>query len=173
MKRFLAPILVLPLLVAGQEPSAQVRRGQELFFNSPKGLPCATCHQLEGKGTPAGPDLKNIAGISPRGIVTAILSSRTMYVVDVETADGKRFPAIQQGESAAGLVFWDLTANQPAKREIPKSRIKAIRDNAKWKHPPESTGYSAAQLADVIAYIRFITKGLKDPVSEPDITMAR
>lgn len=164
---------LVPALVLAQPPSQQVQRGRELFFNSPKGLPCATCHQMEGKGTPAGPELKNIAGISPRGIVTAILSSRTMYVVEVELDSGSRFPAIQHGEGPEGLILWDLTGNQPTERKIPRAKVKALRDNAKWKHPPESTGYSAAQLADVIAYIRYTTKGITTPVTEEDVSKAR
>ena len=40
----------------------------------------------------------------------------------------------------------------------------------RWKHPPESTGYAPAELADVIAYIRFATKGITTPVSAADVT---
>lgn len=152
--------------------SDQVKRGEELFFNSPKGLPCATCHQVNGKGTPAGPDLKNIAGISPRGIATAVLSSRTMYVVEVETSSGK-FPAIQHGESSAGVVMYELTKNQPVERRLTRAEIKSIKDNVKWKHPPESTGYSSEQLADVIAFIRFATKGITTPVAPGDVARSQ
>lgn len=160
------------LLIAGVAwaQSEQVQRGEKLFFESPKGLPCATCHQVGGKGTPAGPDLKNISGISPRGIVTAVLSTRTMYVVEVETQSGAKFPAIQHGEGPDGVVMYELTKNQPVERRLRRPEIKAIRDNMKWKHPPESTGYTPAELADVIAYIRFTTKGITTPISAADVS---
>lgn len=168
MKRAALSLLLLAGFTWAQ--SEQVQRGEKLFFESPKGLPCATCHQINGKGTPAGPDLKNIAGISPRGIVTAVLSSRTMYVVEVESQTGGKFPAIQHGEGPDGVVLYELTKNQPVERKLRRAEIKAIRDNMRWKHPPESTGYAPAELADVIAYIRFATKGITTPVSAADVT---
>jgi len=33
------------------------------------------------------------------------------------------------------------------------------RDNANWKHPPESRGLAKEQLADLIAYLRFALLG--------------
>lgn len=153
--------------VSAADMPEQAKRGSELFLKASKGLPCATCHQLEGKGTPAGPDLKNIAVVSPRGIATAILASRTAYVVELELATGKRVTAIQHGETPEGLVYYDLANNVPREMKLKKSDIRATRDNAKWKHPPESTGYSSQELADVIAYIKFVTRGSTDEVS-PD-----
>jgi hypothetical protein len=122
---------------------------------------------LDGKGTPAGPDLKNIAVVSPRAIATAILASRTAYVVELELATGKKITAIQHGETPDGLVYYDLGNNVPKEMKLKKNEIKASRDNAKWKHPPESTGYTNQELADVIAYIKFITRGSTDEVT-PD-----
>ncbi len=130
----------------------QAKRGSTLFFQSTKGLPCATCHRLEGKGTPAGPDLKNIAVVSPRAMFIAITATRTAYVVELETTTGRKFPAMQHGETAEGVLYYDLSANAPKPVTLKKSEIGSSRDNAKWTHPPESTGYSAEQLADVIAY---------------------
>lgn len=149
------------------EMTDQAKRGSELFLRSSKGLPCATCHQLDGKGTPAGPDLKNIAVVSPRGIATAILATRTAYVVELELTNGKRMTAIQHGQTPDGTIYYDLSNNVPKEVTLKKSEIRASRDNAKWKHPPESTGYSGQELADVIAYIKFITRGSTDEVS-PD-----
>ena len=43
----------------------QVERGRELFLNSPKGIPCATCHTMAGLGNAVGPDLKPLASVVP------------------------------------------------------------------------------------------------------------
>lgn len=151
--------------ISAADMPEQAKRGAELFQKANKGLPCATCHQLDGKGTPAGPDLKNIAVVSPRAIATAILASRTAYVVELELTSGKKMTAIQHGEGPDGLIYWDLASNVPKEVKLKKSDIKTSRDNAKWKHPPESTGYSNQELADVIAYIKFITRGSTDEVT--------
>ena len=153
----------------GADMPEQAKRGSTLFFQSTKGLPCATCHQLEGKGTPAGPDLKNIAVVSPHAMAIAVLATRTAYVVELETAAGRKFPAMQHGETPEGVVYYDLSAGAPKPVTLKKAEIKSSRDNAKWKHPPESTGYTQEELADVIAYIRFVTRGVTDAVNPADM----
>ncbi len=42
---------------------------------------------------------------------------------------------------------------------LERGAIYAIHDNGTWKHPPESTGYTKEQIADVIAFIRFVAYG--------------
>lgn len=164
-----AAIVSIASIVHGADMPAQAKRGSKLFFETTKGLPCATCHQLEGKGTPAGPDLKNIAAASPRGMVLAILATRTAYVVELETTTGRRFPAMQHSETPEGVVYYDLSASTPKTVTLKKADIRSSRDNAKWKHPPEATGYTPEELADVIAYIRFVTRGVTQPVLAADM----
>ena len=107
-------VLVLSLgVTSGAEMPEQAKRGSTLFFQSTKGLPCATCHQLEGKGTPAGPDLKNIAVVSPRAMFMAITATRTAYVVELATTTGRKFPAMQHGETVGGVLYYDLSGNGP------------------------------------------------------------
>ncbi len=161
-------VLSIGLSRAADMPE-QAKRGSSLFFQSTKGLPCSTCHQLEGKGTPAGPDLKNIAVVSPHGMAIAILATRTAYVVELVTTTGRKFPAMQHRETPEGVLYYDLSANVPKPVTLKKSEIRSSRDNAEWKHPPESTDYTQEELADVIAYIRFVTRGVTDAVNPADM----
>ena len=147
----------------------QARRGKVLFFETAKGVPCGTCHQMEGKGTDAGPDLKNIAGLSPKGIMIAVLASRTAYVQEVKPVAGLAFPGMLKGQTGDVSSYYDLSAIPPKKRDLKKAEIAEIKDNAKWKHPPESAGESPEDLADVIAYVRWAGKGLVAAVKPEDV----
>lgn len=154
--------------LAAQMPD-QAKRGSDLFFRTSKGLPCATCHQLEGKGTPAGPDLKNIAVATPKGMVLAILARRTAYVQQVEMKNGKRYTVIQHTETPDTIVYYDLAGKTPVELTLKKADIARKRDNATWMHPPESVGYSNQELADVIAYIKYVCRGSTDTVTPEEV----
>lgn len=155
--------------LAAADMPEQAKRGSELFFNATKALPCATCHQMEGKGVAAGPDLKNIAVVGPRAIVSAILATRTAYVQEVELRSGKKYTVIEQRETPDAIYYYDLSGKQPVELILKKADIKRARDNASWKHPPESYGYSDQELADVIAYVKFITRGATGVIAPEDV----
>ena len=77
-----------------EPPTAQTKRGRDLFLKSPKGTACATCHTMAGIGTAVGPDLKNLTGVAtPRAMVATMQMSMTAYVQQVKTASGT-FPAV-------------------------------------------------------------------------------
>jgi putative heme-binding domain-containing protein len=157
------------LLAQSQPITEQAARGKVLFFETTKGQPCATCHQMEGKGSEAGPDLKMIAALSPRGIIMAVLASRTAYMQEVKTSAGQTFPGLLKGQAGDVSTYYDFSTTPPAKRELKKAEIADTKDNAKWKHPPESTGYTKEELADVIAYVRWAGKGHTTPVKPEDM----
>ena len=167
--RTTAFLATFAVALAAADMPEQVKRGSELFFNATKALPCATCHQMEGKGTAAGPDLKNIAVVGPRAIVTAILATRTAYVQEVELRSGKKYTVIQQRETPDSIFCFDLAGKKPVELILKKAEIKRVRDNATWKHPPESYGYSEQELADVISYIKFTARGSTDVIAPADV----
>lgn len=147
----------------------QATRGKMLFFETTKGQPCGTCHQMEGKGSDAGPDLKMIAALSPKGIIMAVLASRTAYMQEVRTSSGQIFPGLLKGQTGDVTTYYDFSTTPPTKRELKKAEVADTKDNAKWKHPPESAGYTQEQLADVIAYVRWAGKGHTTAVSPADM----
>ena len=146
----------------------QATRGKALFFESAKGMPCGTCHQLEGKGADVGPDLKTIGALSPKGILMAVMASRTAYVQEVKTAAGT-FPGMLKGQAGETSTFYDLSANPPRKRELKKAVILDLKDNASWKHPVEAMGFTPEELADIIAYVRWAGKGHVTAVNPADM----
>jgi putative heme-binding domain-containing protein len=159
----LLPILVLacaPAFAAdpGTMPE-QAARGKVIFVDATKKTQCATCHQLGKDGTAVGPDLTQIARISPKALVISILSTRTVHAKEVQLKIGRKFPAMIAKETDADLKMYDLSKVPPEEMVLPKTAVHAVRDNGTWKHPPESTGYSMEQLADVIAYVRWVAYG--------------
>lgn len=73
-----------------------MERGREIFSKSPKGTACETCHALANLGTAVGPDLsKLVSVVGPRGLVTVIQMTVTVYVQEVKISIGT-FPGIQK-----------------------------------------------------------------------------
>ncbi len=135
---------------------AQAKRGYDLFFDETKTQSCGVCHMMQRRGAAVGPDLAKIARLPPRAFVMAILSTRTQYAVAVQPKDGEKFPAMKVKEDDQAVELYDLSKTPPELRKLAKAEITAITDNATWKHPPESASYSKDQLADVIAYIKWV-----------------
>lgn len=158
-------LFLLPAALMGADLPEQAKRGKELFnLKSSAGYACSTCHELGGEGVAVGPDLKSMGRLHPRAVVMGILATRTQYVVEVSPKGGAAYPAIQSGET-----YYDLSKNPPATVKPTPGEIKGARDNATWKHPPESRGLTKQQLADVVAYIRFVTTGDTKGVDVKDI----
>jgi putative heme-binding domain-containing protein len=149
-------------------PPAQAARGQVAFFDENVAAHCGGCHSLAQKGTAVGPDLTRLARLNARAIVMAIRATRTEYVQSIKLKDGKEFPGMPGAKDATTVQYYDLSATPPVLRKLGKSDIASVGDNATWKHPPESAGYTAQQLADLIAYIKWASYGDTKGVSPAD-----
>jgi mono/diheme cytochrome c family protein len=147
----------------------QAKRGYSLFHEASGSAKCGSCHLLAGQGAAVGPDLARLARLAPRGLVTAILASRTQYVVEVKLKAGGSFPAMRVNQDANALELYDLSAAPPAKRTVNRADIGALVDNTAWKHPPESANLTHEQLADIIAYIRYAAYGDRTGVKAADL----
>lgn len=163
--RYLNYLPFLALAAFAADPPEQAQRGKDLFaLKGSNGYACTTCHLLDGQGKAIGPDLKNLGALHPRAIVTGILATRTQYVQAIGTPKGKPTPVIKSGET-----YFNLSKNPPEAIALTPEQIKSARDNADWKHPPESRGLTKPQLADLIAYIRFVTSGDTKGVDSKDL----
>lgn len=164
----LAIIAVLTATASAQtDMPEQAARGQELFTKTAKPRPCISCHVLAGQGTAVGPDLKMWARFPPRSAAMAITSKLTDKVVEVRPKQGEPFPAMKISEDDKSVKFFNLTAMEP--RELAKADIEGTAPNTKWKHPASQEEYTAQQLADIIAYIRWVGAKDKKPVTPEDI----
>jgi mono/diheme cytochrome c family protein len=159
-------IVLLQAAVTVTAPNPQIARGQTLFF-AEKG--CGNCHALKGQGTAVGPDLKVLGKIGVRALVTAIRATRTEYVIALKPKGGEEFPAMKVTGDASGAQYYDLSKMPPELRKFAPGDIESKGDNATWQHPPAKGGWTNAQLADVVAYIRWVSAGDKKPVAPDDV----
>jgi putative heme-binding domain-containing protein len=150
-------LFAMPLLAV--DPPSQAARGKAIFFDAAKKTQCATCHQLGTEGTAVGPDLTKIARVAPKAFEISMLSTRTVYAKEVETKARQKFAAMIASETEKEVTLYNLNQLPPEKMVIERSAIYAIHDNGTWKHPPESMGYKKEQIADIIAFIRFVASG--------------
>jgi cytochrome c553 len=156
-------------MAADAKLPTQAARGQAFFFDETAARHCGSCHALAHQGTAVGPDLTRLARLNARAIVSAIRATRTQYVVNVKLKDGTEFPGMAGVKDDAGAQYYDLSATPPALRKVAPKDVAAVGDNATWKHPPESAGYTAPQLADVIAYIKWASYGDTKGVNPDDV----
>lgn len=167
------PILAFLLtasLFAADAPNAQTGRGKEWFLHSTKGLACATCHALEGGGNAIGPDLTRLASVvGPRGLVMTIQMTMTAYVQQVELRDGRRFPGIQKRKEGDILEIYDLGKTPAELLRLNAGDVRSMKQNTAWAHPPTSAGYTPEELADIIAYLKFVSTGVAKEVTVNDL----
>jgi hypothetical protein len=151
-------------------PNDQIGRGRQWFLHSSKGLACATCHSLEGNGTAIGPDLTRLAGaIGPRGLVMTIQMTMTAYVQQIGLRNGHSFPGIQKAKNGDELELYDLSRKPPVLVKLNATEVTSMTQNTKWTHPPTSAGYTDAELADIIAYLKFVATGVAKEVTVADL----
>jgi mono/diheme cytochrome c family protein len=145
---------------------SQIQRGEALFFSSPPA--CGTCHSLKGRGTAIGPDLKGVARLSPAGLAMAIRSTATQYVQTMKVKSAGTFPGMPPGGDEKTVTIYDLSKMPPEVHEVDRADISMSPNNA-WKHPPSHGTYTDAQVADLIAYVRYAGAGSKTPVDPADV----
>jgi len=157
---------ILMLFAQAAVPS-QTERGEALFFNAQQG--CAACHALKGKGSAVGPDLTGLGRLGPQAIAMATRSTVTQYVQVVKLKAGDTFPAMPGKKDDKTVVLFDLSKNPPEKKELAPADIASMSGNDAWKHPPAAAKIDAAQLADIVAYIKFATTGSRKAVDPADV----
>jgi mono/diheme cytochrome c family protein len=149
--------------------SKQAERGRELFLNSPKGKPCATCHTMAGLGNAVGPDLKPLASVvPPRGMLMAIKMDMTQNVQEVKTAAGS-FPGILKQKQGDEVEIWDLGQSPPVLRKLASKEILSMARAEKWGHPPTAAGYTSQEMADIIGFLKWAASGSTREVKVDDV----
>ncbi|HEX5226166.1 MAG TPA: hypothetical protein VFW44_00585 [Bryobacteraceae bacterium] len=150
-------------------PTPQIERGREVFTNAKKGVACKTCHQLGGVGTAIAPDLTNMASYgSIHGIVMTMHMTMTEHVVRVKTTVSS-FPGILKQKYADKAEYYDLGQMPPVLRTLQTREIVSVDRDTKWHHPPAVANYTPQELADIIAYLKFVTNGSKEEIAASEI----
>jgi mono/diheme cytochrome c family protein len=161
MKRSVFCVLLLSgsTLLAADASNAQTDRGRQWFLHSSKGMACATCHSLEG----------NRKAIGPRGLNITINMSLTAYVQQVVLENGHSFSGLQKQKIGDVLEIYDLSKVPAVLLRLKSSEVASMKTNTKWTHPPASAGYTPQELADIIAYLKFVSTGVAKEVTVNDL----
>jgi len=155
-------------LAADVKPPAQAARGQAFFLDESNAKRCGSCHALAKQGTAVRPDLSRLSRLGPRAILMAVRATRTAYA-DRQVEEWRRVPRHAVAQDDTSAQYYDLSVTPPALRKLDRKDIASVGDNSIWKHPPESAGYTAQQLADVIAFIKWASYGDTKGVSPDDV----
>jgi len=160
-------MLFAALLLMQSALPPQIERGQTLFMDANKG--CASCHALKGRGTAVGPDLKMASSLAPRAIVMMMRTTLTQYVQTVKLKTGEPFPAMPGAKDAKTVELFDLSKMPPEMRKVELSDVESMKNNETWKHPPQGRTYTAAEVADIIAYVKYAGNGDKKKIDPDDV----
>lgn len=155
------------LFFAQAAVNSQVDRGQALFFQPATG--CASCHALKGRGTAVGPDLTGIGHLAPAAIAMATRSTVTQYVQTVKLKANETFSGMPGPKDEKTVQFYDLSKTPPELRKFDKAEIDSMTNNDHWKHPPAAAKISNEQLADIVAYIRYVATGSTKSVDPEEV----
>ena len=126
---------------------AEFAKGHDLFFDATKGTRCSTCHQVDGRGTNAGPDLTG--RIATRSHEPKLLRQVTLN-------NGEIFPALPAAEDSKTVQVFDLTSPPPALRTIQRSQLRSMEPTSKWNHAEVAKAYSDTDLAEIGKYLNWL-----------------
>jgi len=164
--------LAVPVLAKDNKvpPTEQIQRGHDLFIKSPKGVACATCHNLGGEGTAIGPDLTTMGSMgTPHVIVLTMRMTMTNYVQSFKTVHAGTFPGMLKEKQKDETEIWDLSQMPPVLRKLPNSEIVSVVRDQTWKHPPASVDYTPQELADLISFLRWAATGSVKEVKASEV----
>jgi mono/diheme cytochrome c family protein len=137
-----------------REPSLspEAERGRELFYDAVRGFGrCSTCHEVKGVGISVTTPIARI----PAGAQAL----RALPTPNVSTAivDGESIPVLVVSKRARTVMFYDLTSPPPVLRTVNPSALK-ITDGSNWRHASVIGGYSDAELAAILAFLREVVR---------------
>src|SRR5690242_9913574 len=131
----------------------QAARGHALFFDPPRNN-CAACHAVGGRGITIGPDLTALPAKTPAELASQAHATRSRHVLTAKLATGEEFPALLAEQNASQVRLYDLTLTPPVLRTFARPDVVSLTQNAGWRHGDFVKDYSAAELDDIVVYLR-------------------
>jgi mono/diheme cytochrome c family protein len=145
----------MPAAAPARQPrtlTAESREGRALFFDSARTGACGSCHELDGWGTPVGPDLS----VVPAGRLGDLRSVATRGVVTSRPkGDEAAFPAVLAERTETRVRVYDISAALPVLRTFSAGQI-AIEPGSSWRHEQASRLYTSAELESIVRYLRWL-----------------
>jgi hypothetical protein len=123
--------------------SVEAWQGRALFFDTARVSSCGSCHELDGWGTAAGPDIAR---------ATDLRAIATRRVVTVRPAGEAQFPALVVERSETRVRVYDLSAALPVLHSFAPGRV-AIEPSSSWRHEQATRAYTAREMELIAAYL--------------------
>ena len=140
--------------------SDEAARGKSLFFDLTRQRRCGVCHEMDGMGTPVGPNLV-LAGRakSARQLTRDILNPQAEIAFGFEQVQlvlrsGERIQGVLAGETESRIrIFDDASVPMPL-RSVSKGEIRRQRTRKRSSMPGDlDTVYSTEEIASIVAYL--------------------
>ena len=142
------------------ELSAGALRGKELFFDLTRERRCSVCHQLDGLGTPVGPNLKIAAkGKTPQELESDVLEPHGRIAfgfeqVQVELRSGETLAGVLAEETETHIRVFDAASVPPPLRSFAKADVRRQQTRARSSMPGDlDTVYTSDEIADIATYL--------------------
>jgi mono/diheme cytochrome c family protein len=132
----------------------EAARGRALF-SDPVRESCSTCHAVGGRGINIGPDLTALPAQAPVKLMDRIHSTESRHVLTASLQSGEQFPALLVSQTGDEVRLYDLTSTPPVLRTFARSQVVSLAQNPAWRHDDFSKNYSAAELEEIVAYLRW------------------
>lgn len=132
--------------------TSEARQGRALFFDAARPGACGACHELDGWGTPVGPD---IATVAPARLAD-LRALATREVVTARPKGGEApFPAVLAERTETRVRVYDLTAPLPVLRTFAAGQVD-IGPGGSWRHEEAVRVYTSAELESIAQYLRWM-----------------
>jgi mono/diheme cytochrome c family protein len=132
-------------------PASEI--GRALFFDAVRMGGCGKCHELDGRGSPVGPNLRASAPEQLRNL-RAVAQTR---VVTAHPADEEAFPAVVAEQTPARIRVYDLSSALPVLRTFQPERVR-ITPGSAWSHASAAQMYSEGELETLASYLTWLVQ---------------
>jgi mono/diheme cytochrome c family protein len=136
---------------SGTELAPAAETGRALFFDAVRMGGCGKCHELEGRGSPVGPNLRASVPEQLRRL-RAVAQTR---VVTAHPVDEDAFPAVVAEQTPERVRVYDLSPALPVLRTFRAERVR-ITPGSAWSHASTTQSYSDSDLESLASYLTWL-----------------
>jgi hypothetical protein len=90
-------------------------------------------------------------------------------VQTVKLKKGDTFPAMPGAKEGTAVMLYDLSKMPPEQMKVEQADIDSMHNNETWKHPPLTRGYTADEVADIVAYVKYAGNGDRKKIDPDDV----
>jgi len=112
-----------------------------------------------GRGIAIGPELTALPSKTAAELTSQIHGTHARHVLTAKLATGEEFPALLAEQNADQVRLYDLTLAPPVLRTFARREVVLLAQNSNWRHEDFVKDYSAAELEDIVVYLRWAATG--------------